>query len=77
MKDEQILAVAHKIDTIVRYLKTKELDEIKCEIKVKVEFHELDEDDEFDDKVNYLLENESEVKVFEEKELDTSENYFL
>ena len=75
LKDEQILAVAHKIDTIVRYLKAKELDEIKCEIEEKVEFHELDEDDEFDDKVNYLLENESEVKVFAENELDTSENY--
>jgi hypothetical protein len=73
LKDEQILAVAHKIDTIVRYLKAKDLDELNCEIEEKIEFHELDEDNEFDDKMNYILENESEVKVFEEKESETSE----
>ena len=68
MKDEQILAVAFKIDCIERYLKSKDLDEKECEIDEKIEFHQLDEDNEFDDKMNYILENESEVKIFEEHE---------
>ena len=43
MKDEQIFAVALKIDIIVRYLKSKDLDEKDCEIDEKVEIHELDD----------------------------------
>ena len=45
LKDDQILAIAHKIDTIVRYLKSKDSEEKQCEIDDKIVFHELDEDD--------------------------------
>ena len=66
LKDDQILVVALKIDTIVRYLKFKDSDEKQCEIDEKIVFHELDEDDEYDEKVEHLVENENDLKIFEE-----------
>ena len=72
LKDEQILAIACKIDTIVSYLKSKELDEKDCEIDEKIEMHGLDEDGEYDAKVNYILENENDLEIFEN--VDSKEN---
>ena len=66
LKDEQILAIALKIDTIVRYLKSKDSDEKNCDIDEKIELHELDEDNEYDEKVEHLVENENDLKIFEE-----------
>ena len=51
------------MDTIVRYLKYKNLDEKDSE---------LDEDIEFDDKMNYILKNGNEVIIFEKVESETS-----
>ena len=68
MKDEQIAAIAHKIDTIIQFLKTKDLDEKPCDVDEKIEFHELDEDYEYDEKMVYICENESSLETFEEIE---------
>ena len=73
LKDDQILAIANKIDTIVGYLKAKDLDEKNCETEEKIEIHELDEDNEFDDKIKYILENESVLEIFEEVGLETED----
>jgi hypothetical protein len=51
LKDGQILAMAQKIDKIVKYLQSKDYDEND----EKIELHELDEDGEYDKKViNWL-----------------------
>ena len=68
MKDKQIAAIAQKIDTIVQFLKTKDIDETDCEIEEKIEFHELDEDYEFDEKIVYICDNESSLETLEEIE---------
>ena len=69
LKDDQILAVAHKIDKIVRYLKSKDHDVNDCENTEKIEFHELDEDDEYEEKMKHLVENENTLKIFQEEEV--------
>ena len=65
LKDERILAIACKV---VSYLKSKELDEKDCEIDEKIEMNGLDEDGEYDAKVNYILENENDFEIFENVE---------
>ena len=67
LKDDQILAVAHKIDKIVRYLKSKDHDVNDSENTEKIEFHELDEDDEYEEKIKHLVENENTLKILEEE----------
>ena len=52
----------------MRFLKSKDSDEKDCENDEKIEYHELDEDIEFEDKINYILENENDVKIFDEVE---------
>ena len=76
LKDDQILAVAHKIDKIVRYLKSKDHDVNDCENTEKIEFHELDEDDEYEEKIKHLVENENTLKIFEEEEMVPEDLYF-
>ena len=68
MKDKQIAAIAQKIDTIIHFLKTKDIDEHACEIDDKIEFHELDEDGEYDEKIEHICENESGLETLEENE---------
>ena len=70
LKEKQIIAIAQKIETIVIYLKNKDLDEINCDEDQKFEAHELDEDINYDEKINYMAEHEDSLEIFDEKEND-------
>ena len=49
IKDQQIIAVAQKIETIFIYLESKDFFENDCEIEEKIQIHELDDDNEYEE----------------------------
>ena len=66
VKDEQIAAIAKKIDTIVYFLKNKDtFEEEACDIEQKIQLHELDDDPEYNEKVSYLEENENDLEIID------------
>ena len=77
LKDEQIAAIAKKIDTIVDFLKNKDtFEEGACEIEQKIDLHELDDDPEYNEKVAYISENENDLEIYDktfEHEQNSSE----
>ena len=74
VKDEQIAAIAKKIDTIVYFLKNKDtFEEDICDIEQKILLHELDDDPEYNEKVTYIEENENDLEIVD-KTFEPEEN---
>ena len=71
LKDDQIAAIVKKIDTIVHFLKAKDLEDEACETNKKIVLHQLDDDLEYDGKVDYILENENDWEILEDSDIET------
>ena len=70
LKDDQIAAIVNKIDTIVHFLKTKDLEDKVCETDENVVLHQLNDNLEYDRKVDFILENENDWEILEDSEIE-------
>ena len=73
LKDDQVNAIATKMDTIVHFLKAKDFESAECEVGDKIGLHQLDDSKEYFEKVDFLLLNENDWKIVEECEVDNED----